>query len=98
MILSLYFACLLRVDEEMGRINGIFSFSGKGCQTLLGVRAVFRGRFLRPRYDAAAVAWGGRPCSPGYLPPTSTATRPVAVACGPWPPLRSSVDPAYLEG
>ena len=39
-------------------------------------------RALRP----AAIAWGGRPCWPGCLPPTSAAARPVAVACGSWPP------------
>lgn len=30
MIFSLYFACFLTVDEEIGRINGILAFLGKG--------------------------------------------------------------------
>ena len=30
MVLSLYFACFLMVDEEIGRINGILSCLGKG--------------------------------------------------------------------
>ena len=51
MILSLYFACFLTVDERIGRINGILLSPGKGnlAREMAQVRASTLRRALLPR-------------------------------------------------
>ena len=48
----------------------------------------------------APIGWGGRPCSPECWPPSSAAARPVAGACGSWPPapIRPRSGPIWRGG